>query len=75
MLDKIFIENEIKKLIVEKKYDVRIAPMLKAFFTAVSERYNYTEENLKEAVEEYKKNVDEISFYNVGMNNYKYGNK
>lgn len=72
MLDKNYIREQINNLIVEKGYDSRVKPMLVAFFTAMSNRYNYTEEKLKKDIETYKDRVSKISFYNIGIDNYMY---
>lgn len=72
MLDKNYIRDQINNLVVEKGYDSRVQPLLIAFFTAMSNRYKYTEENLKNDIETYKDRVSKISFYNIGIDNYIY---
>ena len=75
MIDKVFIRDKVKNLIEEKGYDSRIQPMLTAFFSAMSDKYNYTEEQLLNSIERYKSRVDRISFYNIGIDSYIYKNQ
>lgn len=72
MIDESFIREQIDNLIAKKQYDNRTRPMLVNFFTALTNRYNYTEDQLLSVIEKYKNKVNTISFYNIGIDNYKY---
>lgn len=71
-MNKDIIESKIYQMVTEKGYDSRIVPMLNMFFIAVCDRYEYTENDLDQAINNYKQNVSSINFYNIGMNNYEY---
>ena len=72
MLEKSFIKEKVNEMIKEKGYDNRITPLLSAFFIAASEKYNYTEDELTRDIETYKSRVNNISFYNIGIDKYIY---
>lgn len=72
MIDESFIREQIDNLIAEKQYDNRTRPMLVNFFTALTNRYNYTEDQLLSVIEKYKDKVNTISFYNIGIDKYIY---
>ncbi len=71
MLDKDFIREQVDNMMKEKGYDSRARAMLIAFYTTLSDRYDFSEEQLIGAIERYKSTVKKIEFYNVGEDQYK----
>lgn len=57
---------KVEKLIRDKKYDKRFAPMIITFFSLYNKVYDISEDELDEMIQNYSKNIDKIEYFNIG---------
>ena len=57
---------KVEQLIKDKKYDKRFAPMIITFFSLYNKVHNISEKELDELIQNYRENVDNIEYFNIG---------
>lgn len=57
---------KVEQLIKDKKYDKRFAPMIITFFSLYNKVHNISEKELDEIIQNYRENVDNIEYFNIG---------